>query len=146
MKSFKRFVKEDAGFTDQNTNSLVGSLEVNPSEVGNPAVLRRLNAIIGSVADHEYIVAEHAIDRLKNGLGKVGLALGGPVPTMEGKSGSFSIPLTLFGGRFGKDTDTPIDEFLNDDGISHMVEGGLALKIQYEMLGNSSCRIFAEIV
>ena len=123
MKSFKRFVKEDAGFTDQNTNSLVGSLEVNPSEVGNPAVLRRLNAIIGSVADHEYIVAEHAIDRLKNGLGKVGLALGGPVPTMEGKSGSFSIPLTLFGGRFGKDTDTPIDEFLNDDGISHMVEG-----------------------
>ena len=38
------------------------------------------------------------------------------------------------------------DEFLNDDGISHMVEGGLALKIQYEMLGNSSCRIFAEIV
>ena len=145
MKSFKRFVKEDAGFTDQNTNSLVGSLEVNPSEVGNPAVLRRLNAIIGSVADHEYIVAEHAIDRLKNGLGKVGLALGGPVPTMEGKSGSFSIPLTLFGGRFGKDTDTPIDEFLNDDGISHMVEGGLSLNISYEMIKNNSCKVYAKI-
>tara|TARA_B100000424_G_C22625132_1_gene347016 strand:- start:100 stop:540 length:441 start_codon:yes stop_codon:yes gene_type:complete len=145
MKSFKRFVKEDAGFTDQNTNSLVGSLEVNPSEVGNPAVLRRLNAIIGSVADHEYIVAEHAIDRLKNGLGKVGLALGGPVPTMEGKSGSFSIPLTLFGGRFGKDTDTPIDEFLNDDGISHMVEGGLSLNIEYEMIRNNSCKVYATI-
>ena len=145
MKSFKRFVKEDAGFTDQNTNSLVGSLEVNPSEVGNPAFLRRLNAIIGSVADHEYIVAEHAIDRLKNGLGKVGLALGGPVPTMEGKSGSFSIPLTLFGGRFGKDTDTPIDEFLNDDGISHMVEGGLSLNIEYEMIRNNSCKVYATI-
>ena len=145
MKSFKRFVKEDAGFTDQNTNSLVGGLEVNPSEVGNPAVLRRLNAIIGSVADHEYIVAEHAIDRLKNGLGKVGLALGGPVPTMEGKSGSFSIPLTLFGGRFGKDTDTPIDEFLNDDGISHMVEGGLSLNIEYEMIRNNSCKVYATI-
>ena len=145
MKSFKRFVKEDAGFTDQNTNSLVGSLEVNPSEVGNPAVLRRLNAIIGSVADHEYIVAEHAIDRLKNGLGKVGLALGGPVPTMEGKSGSFSIPLTLFGGRFGKDTDTPIDEFLNDDGISHMIEGGLSLNINYEMVRNNSCKVYATI-
>ena len=145
MKSFKRFVKEDAGFTDQNTNSLVGSLEVNPSEVGNPAVLRRLNAIIGSVADHEYIVAEHAIDRLKNGLGKVGLALGGPVPTMEGKSGSFSIPLTLFGGRFGKDTDTPIDEFLSDDGISHMIEGGLSLNINYEMVRNNSCKVYATI-
>ena len=145
MKSFKRFVKEDAGFTDQNTNSLVGSLEVNPSEVGNPAVLRRLNAIVGGIADHEYIVAEHAINRLKNNLGKIGLALGGPIPTMEGKSGSFSIPLTLFGGRFGKDTDTPIDEFLNDDGISHMVEGGLSLNIEYEMIRNNSCKVYATI-
>ena len=42
-------------------------------------------------------------------------------------------------------TDTAHDEVINDDGISHMVEGGLALKIQYEMLGNSSCRIFAKI-
>ena len=145
MNSFKNFFKEYVGTSDQNTNSLVGSLEVNPSEVGNPAVLRRLNAIIGSVADHEYIVAEHAIDRLKNGLGKVGLALGGPVPTMEGKSGAFSIPLTLFGGRFGKDTDTPIDEFLNDDGISHMVEGGLSLNIEYEMIRNNSCKVYATI-
>ena len=149
MKSFKSFVKEDSGFptgpVGENPNNFAGSLEVNPSEVGNPAVLRRLNAIIGSVADHEYIVAEHAIDRLKNGLGKVGLALGGPVPTMEGKSGSFSIPLTLFGGRFGKDTDTPIDEFLNDDGISHMVEGGLSLNIEYEMIRNNSCKVYATI-
>ena len=36
-------------------------------------------------------------------------------------------------------------KIINDDGISHMIEGGLALKIQYEMLQNSSCRIFAEI-
>ena len=145
MKSFKSFVKEDAGFTDQNTDSLVGSLEVNPSEIGSPAVLRRLNAIIGSVADHEYIVAEHAIERLKNNLGKIGLACGGPIPTMEGKSGSFSVPLTLFGGRFGKDTDTPIDEFLSDDGISHMIEGGLKLNISYEMIKNNSCKVYATI-
>jgi len=115
------------------------------NEVGNPAVLKRLNAIVGGIADHEYIVAEHAIERLKNNLGKIGLALGGPVPTMEGSSGSFSIPLTLFGGRFGKDTDTPANEFLNDDGISHMVEGGLSLNISYEMIKNSSCKVFANI-
>ena len=70
----------------------------------------------------------------------------GATPTMEGQSGSFELPLTRFGGRFGKDTDTPTDEIINDDGISHMIEGGLALKIQYEMLQNSSCRIFAKIV
>ena len=81
---------------------------------------------------------------LKEKLGRLGFAFGA-IPEMTEKSGSFDLPLTKFGGRFGKDLDTPTDEFLNDDGISHMVEGGLALKIQYEMLSNSSCRIFAEI-
>jgi hypothetical protein len=65
---------------------------------------------------------------------------------MEGKSGSFDLKLELFGGRFGKDGNTPIDEFLDDDGISHMVEGGLSLKINYEMMPtNNSCRVFASI-
>jgi len=149
MKSFKNFVKEDSGFpvgpVGENPNNFAGSLEVNPSEVGNPAVLRRLNAIVGGIADHEYIVAEHAIERLKNNLGKIGLALGGPIPTMEGASGSFSVPLTLFGGRFGKDIDTPFDEFLSDDGISHMIEGGLSLNISYEMIKNNSCKVYAKI-
>ena len=67
MKSFKSFVKEDSGFpvgpVGENPNNFAGSLEVNPSEVGNPAVLRRLTAIVGGIADHEYIVAEHAIER-----------------------------------------------------------------------------------
>ena len=93
----------------------------------------------------EYILPEHALNKLRNSLSRVGFSFGS-IPEMTEKSGSFQLPLTKFGGRFGKDTDTPSDEFLNDDGISHMVEGGLALKIQYEMLSNSSCRIFAEIV
>ena len=39
-----------------------------------------------------------------------------------------------------------LDEFLDDDGISHMVEGGLSLKISYEMMPtNNSCRVFASI-
>ena len=93
----------------------------------------------------EYMLPEHALNKLKEKLGRLGFAFGA-IPEMTEKSGSFDLPLTKFGGRFGKDLDTPTDEFLNDDGISHMVEGGLALKIQYEMLSNSSCRIFAEIV
>ena len=64
---------------------------------------------------------------------------------MEGSSGSFSVPLTMFGGRFGKDGDTPFDEFLDDDGISHMIEGGLTMNISYEMIKNSSCKVYANI-
>ena len=149
MKSFKSYIKEASGFptgpVGENPNNFAGSLEVNPSEVANPAVLKRLNAIVGGIADHEYIVAEHAIERLRNNLGKIGLAFGGPIPTMEGSSGSFSVPLTMFGVRFGKDGDTPFDEFLDDDGISHMIEGGLSMNISYEMIKNNSCKVFANI-
>ena len=149
MKSFKSYIKEASGFptgpVGENPNNVGGSLEVNPTEVGNPAMLKRLNAIVGTIGNHEYLVAEHAISRLRGTLNKIGLSFP-EVPQMEGSSGSFDLPLTRFGGRFGKDENTPSDEFINDDGISHIIEGGLALKIQYEMSPkNSSCRVFAKI-
>tara|TARA_Y100000817_G_scaffold113681_1_gene89053 strand:- start:994 stop:1428 length:435 start_codon:yes stop_codon:yes gene_type:complete len=144
MKSFKSHIKEGLGVgtTDQMLNV---DADINPSAISNPKVIRALNAYVGAIANMEYILPEHALNKLRNSLSRVGFSFGS-IPEMTEKSGSFQLPLTKFGGRFGKDTDTPSDEFLNDDGISHMVEGGLALKIQYEMLSNSSCRIFAEIV
>ena len=142
MKSFKNFFKENVGTSDQNMAVDQG---INPSEIQDPKVLKALNAYVGAIANMEYMLPEHALNKLKEKLGRLGFSFGA-IPEMTEKSGSFDLPLTKFGGRFGKDLDTPADEFLNDDGISHMVEGGLALKIQYEMLGNSSCRIFAEIV
>ena len=143
MKSFNSFIKEGGiGTSDQN---MAVDLGINTAAITNPQVIRRLNAYVGAIANMEYMLPEHALNKLKEKLGRVGFSFGA-IPEMTEKSGSFDLPLTKFGGRFGKDLDTPADEFLNDDGISHMVEGGLALKIQYEMLGNSSCRIFAEIV
>ena len=141
MRTFKNFIKENVGTSDQNMAVDNG---INPSEIQNPRVLKALNAYVGAIANMEYMLPEHALNKLKEKLGRLWFAVGA-IPEMTEKSGSFDLPLTKFGGRFGKDLDTPTDEFLNDDGISHMVEGGLALKIQYEMLSNSSCRIFAEI-
>ena len=141
MRTFKNFIKENVGTSDHNMAVDNG---INPSEIQNPRVLKALNAYVGAIANMEYMLPEHALNKLKEKLGRLGFAFGA-IPEMTEKSGSFDLPLTKFGGRFGKDLDTPTDEFLNDDGISHMVEGGLALKIQYEMLSNSSCRIFAEI-
>lgn len=146
MRSFKKFITEGGGpgvgTTDQN---LAVDFNINPSAVQEPEIVKKLNAFIGAVANAEFILPEHGIDKIRRSLSRVGFSFGA-TPTMEGKSGSFELPLTRFGGRFGKDTDTPADEVINDDGISHMIEGGLALKIQYEMLQNSSCRIFAKIV
>ena len=132
MRSFKKFIKEGVG---AGGSPAVGTTDQNLAVDFN----------IGAVANAEFILPEHGIDKIRRSLSRVGFSFGA-TPTMEGQSGSFELPLTRFGGRFGKDTDTPTDEIINDDGISHMIEGGLALKIQYEMLQNSSCRIFAKIV
>ena len=141
MKSFSKFLKEGIGTSDQQIAVDNG---INPSEIQNPRVLRALNAYVGAIANMEYMLPEQALTKLRNALDRVGYSFGS-IPEMTEQSGSFDLPLTRFGGRFGKDTDTPHDEVINDDGISHMVEGGLALKIQYEMMRNNSCRIFAKI-
>ena len=143
MRSFSKFIKEGRGphTSDQSRATDNG---VNTSDVQNPKAIRALNAYVGAIANMEYLLPEHALNKLRSSLSRVGFSFG-EIPEMTEKSGSFELPLTLFGGRFGKDTDTPHDEVVNDDGISHIIEGGLALKIQYEMMKNNSCRIFAKI-
>ena len=143
MRSFSKFIAEGRG-PHTSDQSIATDNGLNPSEIDNPRVLRALNAYVGAIANMEYILPEHALTKLRNALDRVGYSFGA-IPEMTDESGSFNLPLTRFGGRFGKDTDTPYDEVINDDGISHMVEGGLALKIQYEMMKNNSCRIFAKI-
>ena len=89
MKSFKKYIKESSGFptgpVGENPNNVGGALDANPSEVANPAVLRRLSAIVGQIGNHEYLVAEHAIERLRGTLNKIGLSFPA-TPTMEGTS------------------------------------------------------------
>ena len=151
MKSFKSYIKEDNRGLSMMGGTGVGTshsqpleADVNAAAIQNPKVIRRLNAYVGAIANMEYMLPEHALNKLKEKLGRVGFYFG-QIPEMTDKSGSFELPLSIFGGRFGKDTDTPVDEFLNDDGISNKIEGGLALKIQYEMTSNNSCKVFAKI-
>ena len=151
MKTFNKFIKENNGVSKLGGTGIGTTQDqqaidhnINSGAINNPKVLRSLNAYVGAIANMEYLLPEHALNKLRSSLSRVGFSFG-EIPEMTEKSGSFDLPLTLFGGRFGKDIDTPHDEVISDDGISHMVEGGLALKIQYEMLGNSSCRIFAKI-
>ena len=143
MKTFKGFIKEGVG---SSTDDMAVDDGVNITDVGNPEVVKRLSAYVGQIGNQEYLIPEHAINRIRTNLERIGFTFSKEVPTMEGKSGSFELPMSKFGGRFGKDSNTPFDEFLDDDGISHMVEGGLSLKIRYEMMPtNNSCRVFASI-
>ena len=113
----------------------------------DPAVQLALTRLVGTVASKTQdgtMIPEQVVAQLRNSLSKLGLTFD-EVPMMEGGSGSFELPLTSFGGRFGKGVNTPYDEFEVDDGISHQVEGGLSLVLNYAMQEDNSCRLTASI-
>ena len=144
MKTFKKFALDEATF--QTTIATLNQ-DIPTGNYSDPQVVRALNSFVGTVARATVdgtMIPEMVVDRLRNSLSKIGLTFG-EVPMMEGESGSYNLPLTSFGGRFGKGLDTPHDEFEADDGISHQVEGGLSLVLGYEMQEDNSCRLTASI-
>ena len=147
MKNFKSYLNENSrsgnsGIKTSHQNQAIDN-NVNMSVYSDPSVVKKLNAWVGKIAG-SYVLPEDAISNLRSSLSKIGLSFD-EVPMMEGESGTLELPLALFGGRFGKGTNTPHDEFESDDGISHMVEGGLTLVIGYEMQEDNSCRLSARI-
>ena len=138
MKTFKQ-LHEIANTSHQD---LAVDKNINPVSFGNPEVVKKLNAWVGTIAG-SYVLPEDAIHKLRSSLAKIGLSFG--ECNLEGNNGSLEKPLTLFGGRFGKGLETPYDQFEEDDGISHMKEGGLKLTIGYEMNEDGSTGLTASI-
>ena len=144
MKTFKKFALDEATF--QTTIATLNQ-DIPTGNYSDPQVVKALNSFVGTVARATVdgtMIPEMVVSRLRSSLSKIGLTFG-EVPMMEGESGSYNLPLTSFGGRFGKGLDTPHDEFEADDGISHQVEGGLSLVLGYEMQEDNSCRLTASI-
>ena len=142
MKNFKSFLNE-SGIAAGGWGPSVALKTQNMAVYSDPTVVKKLNAWVGTIAG-SYALPEDAIHNLRSSLSNIGLSFD-EVPVMEGESGSHEMPLTSFGGRFGKGVNTPHDEFEVDDGISHQVEGGLKLVIGYEMQEDNSCRLSARI-
>ena len=137
MRTFGRFITEGGVSTFQHAE--------NPSNgYFDEPIIKKINALMGKIIEEDQQDAEIAIRQIRTSLSKIGLTFSQVPPMMEAK-GDFSLPLTLFGGRFGKDVDTPHNEFLEDDGISNQVEGGLSLNISYEMTETNQCRLRANI-
>ena len=115
-----------------------------PIGFGDPMVIKKINALMGKLTQELFTDGEPVVRQIRSSLSKIGLTFD-EVPPMSEDSGSYSMPLTLYGGRFGKLPNTPIDEFVNDDGLQDQVEGGLSLEISYEMTEDNCFRINAEI-
>ena len=144
MKTFKKFALDEATF--QTTIATLNQ-DIPTGNYSDPRVVRALNSFVGTVARATIdgtMIPEMVVGRLRNSLSKIGLTFG-EVPMMEGESGSFELPLSVGAGRFGKSVDTPFDEFEEDDGISHVKEGGLTLVIGYEMQEDNSYKLTASV-
>ena len=95
MKSFKKYIKEvqgvGPGAGDARQQATDADTGMSAGDVTNPDTLRKLNAFLGSIGNMEYLLPEHALNRLRTSLMKVGLSFG-EIPAMEGSSGSFDLP------------------------------------------------------
>ena len=141
MKKFSSFVAE-AGQPEIPNEPTYGR---NPSNgYLTPDVVRKLNSVVGRIFAEDQFDPYARLQLMRNSLLKLGLTYN-EYPPMNEENGEFSLPLTLFGGRFGKDENTPYDEFLKDDGISSQVEGGLSLNVSYEMTETNQFKIRAKI-
>ena len=141
MKKFSSFMAE-AGQPEIPNEPTFGR---NPSNgYLNDEVVKKLNAVVGRIFSEDQFDPEGKLTLCRSSLSKIGLTFG-QYPNMTESNGQFSLPLTLFGGRFGKDVNTPYNEFLEDDGISDSIEGGLSLNISYEMTENNQCKLRANI-
>jgi len=136
MKTFKNHLNEkavDGGYpvdTDSFSNDLA-----------KPENIERINSFLGAMSKMEYLVPEHAINKIKERLGRLAISFGDV--DLNEAGGKISLPLTQFGGRLGMDDNA---EKIDDDGISHKVEGGISLEIMHEKTAAGTHFISAKLV
>ena len=136
MKNFNKYIAEkatDAGYPVDGSDF--------SNDLAKPETIARINAFLGSMGRMEYLVPEHALNKMQEKLGRLGISF--EMPSLSEDGGEMSVPLTQFGGRAGKDEN---GDDINDDGISHKVEGGLSLKIMHEKTAAGTHFLMAKIV
>tara|TARA_Y100001963_G_scaffold76293_1_gene105823 strand:- start:1528 stop:1950 length:423 start_codon:yes stop_codon:yes gene_type:complete len=139
MQRFKQYLQEH----DRNTHDYY---ETSPAAGGfaDPMVIRKINAILGKICESGPVgCPSEAVARIRHSLSLLHLQFG--EPNLAEDKASLDMPLSAYGGRFGKDENTPHNEFLEDDGLSHQVEGGLTLNLTYEKVEHNLFQVYAEI-
>ena len=138
MKSFKEFQNIGEGSKPEFVNAPSDS-DLNLNDLRSDEIVARLNRFVGSIADMEHINPTAAVNHLRSKLHGLGVEMIGELPEMADKSGSVSIPLSQFGGTYGKTGDEPAGDVYNDDGVKRQ------LKLKYETLDNGACKVYAEL-
>ena len=135
MKKFKDYITERS----LDTQNAIDDASFN-NDLSNPDTIVKINSYLAQLGKMEHLVPENALNKLKEKLGRLSISF--EDVELTGKSDTYDLPLTHFGGRFGKDEEGDI----NDDGISHKVEGGLKLQLKHEVTSGNTHFLMSKIV
>ena len=136
MKNFNKYLAEkatDAGYPHDGSDFA--------NDLANPKTIQRINGFLGAMGQIEYLVPEHAMDKIRERLGRLSISFDEVNLSEDG--GTMTLPLTQFGGRSGKDEE---GNDIDDDGISHKIEGGLSLEITHEVTEAGTHFLMTKIV
>jgi hypothetical protein len=111
--------------------------------IDDPEQLSRLNAFLHAVGERELLDPKAALFQIKNKLNMAGYDFKCD-PQNVSYDGAQDYPLTRHGGTFGKNLDTPFDEFETTDGISDG-EGSYSLRVNTEKLPSGLYKMFPSI-
>ena len=142
MKSFKEFDNKqiDEVLAKTTPVNAPADSDMALNDITNDEIVSRINHFVGSIASMEHINPMAAVNHLRSKLHGLGVEMVGELPEFVEKNGTVSIPLSKFGGVYGKTGEEPASEVKNDDGIERN------LKIKYETLENGATKVYAELV
>ena len=107
--------------------------------------LAALNSYIGAIGEHEYMNPRVAFERIQENLSKLGYHF--DMPTIDGGMGSYSLPVRYGSGTFqAKYDENSLGEFVEGDGISDHIPGGVSLLITVSPVGGGKSMVDAELV
>lgn len=137
MKSFKEIISKveelsESEYTTWGSGQRSAHSDYGVHRIENQDELGRINAFLNAFTKREFLDPKAAIAELRHKFNTMTLDFDWN-NTSSFDGGSVELPVTRFGGTFGKSLTTPHDEFETTDGISEFNNGvGFALNISVD--------------
>ena len=99
MKRFNQYISEGSKTTEGQV-SADSDFSYGMGNLANPEVIERINAFLGVMGSMEHLVAEHAINKLRERLARLHISFGDVDLSEDG--GKMSLPISQY-ARSGKE-------------------------------------------
>ena len=139
MKTFKQHLIEGSGYS--STEQGYEDYDTSPHMEN---AVDALNSYVGSIVMRDVLNPTLAVHRLQTQLHKFGYHF--EMNALD-KEGTTMLPLKYGSGTFHVERgENPMGEFVEEDGISNHIEGGISLMVTVTPTRNGKSMVEAEIV